>query len=89
MTTQHFVSPEGIDGDEVRFDPDEARHLFKVLRCRPSDEVEVIDGEGGWYRVRLDVVERRGASGTVLERRRDVGEPRAACTIAVGTLKSE
>ncbi len=49
--------------------------------------MEVVDGAGGWYRVRLDEVDRRRAAGTVLERRHHVGEPAYDLTLGMALLK--
>lgn len=62
-------------------------HATRVLRLRPDDEIVAVDGRGGWYRVRLDYTDRRNASGQILERRRDVGEPSYHLTLAVGLTK--
>lgn len=67
---------------------DEARHAIRVLRKRAGDEIVVVDGEGGWYRVRLDRVGEEKAIGTVLETRRGVGEPPYHLTIGLGLLKN-
>lgn len=87
MTTRFFAPPDAFDGDHLTLPPDEARHASRVLRHGAGDEIEVVDGAGGWYRVRLDDVGRDAASGTVLERLREVGEPAQGLTIALGVLK--
>ncbi len=84
----YFAPPENFHGSELVLPPDEARHAGKVMRQQIGDEVVVVDGEGGWYRVRLDVVDARHASGTVLETRQEVGEPSVACTIGLALLKN-
>lgn len=67
---------------------EEARHAVKVLRARPGDEVVAVDGLGGWFRVRLDVVDKRTATGTVVETQREVGEPGYDLTVGLGVLKN-
>lgn len=37
---------DNIEGDVVRLDPEEAKHCLKVLRHRPGDTVNIIDGRG-------------------------------------------
>ncbi|WP_243664962.1 16S rRNA (uracil(1498)-N(3))-methyltransferase, partial [Rhodothermus marinus] len=39
---------------------DEAHHAMRVLRHHPGDEVIVVDGAGGWYRLCLEQVNRHG-----------------------------
>lgn len=62
-----FVRPEAIDGDRVRFDALEARHLGRVLRLGPGDIVLAIDGRGRQLTVRLIDVGARAAEGVILE----------------------
>lgn len=87
MTTIFYVPPEQIIGDRLRLPEEEARHASKVLRAVSGDVVVVVDGEGGWYRVQLDHVDRSVASGHVIERRREVGEMGYDLTLAVGIIK--
>lgn len=87
MTTPFYVPPDAFHASRVVFPGDEARHAAKVLRKQPGDEVVVVDGEGGWHRVRLGHVSRRQVVGHVLQTRRNVGEPRRRVTVALGLLK--
>lgn len=41
-------------GADVEAAPGELDHLFKVLRARPGDQFEVIDGHGGFGTVRVE-----------------------------------
>ena len=88
MTTTFYAPPSAIQGGRVVLPEDEARHALRVLRKRAGDEIIVVDGVGGWYRVRLDRVGEEKAMGTVLEARRDVGEPSYHLTIGLGLLKN-
>jgi len=40
-----YVSPDDIKEDVARLDPSQSRHLVRVLRLRPGDEVVLFDGE--------------------------------------------
>ena len=44
--------------DAVLLEAEEAHHL-RVRRHRPGDEVDVIDGEGKGYRIRIETIEDR------------------------------
>ena len=88
MTTTFYAPPEAFRGDWVVLPEEEARHAGKVLRARPGDEVVVVDGVGGWHRVRLEQVDKRTAAGTVLAARRDVGEPPYHLTLGLALLKN-
>ncbi len=88
MTTTFYAPPDSIHGERLVLPEDEARHAVRVLRKRAGDEIVVVDGTGGWYRVRLDRVGQEKAMGTVLETRRGVGEPPYRLVIGLGLLKN-
>lgn len=85
----YFALRENITDNSLRLLPDEARHAIKVLRLGIGDEIAVVDGAGGWYRVRIDTVDRDGLVATILERMQDVGEPACELTVAIGLLKQQ
>jgi 16S rRNA (uracil1498-N3)-methyltransferase len=86
MTTAFYAPPSQFRGQRVTLPPNETRHAVRALRHGPGDEVVVVDGTGGWHHVRLEQTGTEQALGTVIASRRDVGEPRAACILAVGVL---
>lgn len=89
MTTSFYAPPSAIrEGAYLTLPEDEAAHAVQVLRKRPGDEIVVVDGDGGWYRVRLDQADRRTAAGTILETRREVGEPGYHLSVGLALLKN-
>lgn len=86
MTTNFYAPPSSIRGRRVVLPDEEARHARAVLRAESGDEIVVVDGEGGWYRVLLDHVGSEQIVGTVQERREGVGEPEVDVTVALGLL---
>lgn len=44
MSHRFAIDPDAVDGDEVRFTPDQAHQIQHVLRLRPGDLVRVFDG---------------------------------------------
>ena len=52
MSQERFFIIDGspAKGDVVVLGEGESRHLFKVVRAKPGDEVTLLDGEGGKYR---------------------------------------
>lgn len=86
MTTNFYAPPSAIRSGRVVLPDDEARHVRSVLRGQEGDEIVVVDGEGGWYRVRIDHLARQQVVGTVLETRHGVGEPDVDVTIGMGVL---
>lgn len=87
-TTGFYAPPSAFRAGRITLPDDEAHHAARVLRHQPGDEVVVVDGEGGWYRVRLDVVEKRRVAGAVLEAAHDVGEPSYHLRIGLALLKN-
>lgn len=89
MTTPFYAPPDAFrPAGFVTLPDDEAAHAVRVLRHRPGDEIVVVDGVGGWHRVRLDRVDQRRAAGTVLATRTDVGEPPYRLSIGLALLKN-
>jgi 16S rRNA (uracil1498-N3)-methyltransferase len=86
MTTNFFAPPSAFRGSRVVLPDDEARHVCSVLRAEAGDEIVVVDGEGGWHRVRIDHAAPEQVVGTVEETRREVGEPDVHVTIGMGML---
>lgn len=52
MSSERFfiINESPSEGDFVSLGEGESRHLFKVVRARPGDDVTLLDGEGGTYR---------------------------------------
>lgn len=86
MTTNFYAPPSQIRGNRIVLPEDEVRHLRSVLRAREGDIVVVVDGEGGWYRTQIDHLSAQQAVCSVVERRRDVGEPDVHLTVGMGLL---
>lgn len=86
MTTNFYAPPSAIKGSRVVLPEDEAHHLQSVLRAEEGDEIVVVDGEGGWHRVRLDHLSQGQAVGIIQETRHEVGEPSVHVTVGMGML---
>lgn len=87
-TTFFYAPPESFADEQVSLDGAEAHHLHRVLRLRTGDEIDVVDGVGGWYRVRLVDVNGDRATGTVIDRSLGVGEPLVDLRLGLALLKS-
>lgn len=80
-----FYAPE-IEHNPV-LPPEESAHAVRVLRRRPGDDIEVVDGKGFLYRCRLVSDDPRGAIVEIVER---VALPKVwtpSITIAVAPTK--
>ncbi|PSQ72298.1 MAG: hypothetical protein BRD31_01225 [Bacteroidetes bacterium QH_2_64_26] len=87
MTTNFYAPPSALRGRRVVLPEAEARHLRTVLRAHEGEEMVVVDGEGGWYRARIDHLTPDQVVGTITEQREDVGEPAIEVTVGLGILK--
>lgn len=83
------VRPEAITVDRVVFDAEETRHLARVLRLAPGEIVQVVDGQGAEFTVRLESIELRRATGTILARAAAGTESPLAITLAQGIPKGD
>ena len=88
MTTSFYAPPDHIRGSRITLPEDEVRHATKVLRAAVGDEIIVVDGAGGWYRVAIDHIDRSSVEGHVVERRLDVGEPPYELVLGFGLIKN-
>jgi 16S rRNA (uracil1498-N3)-methyltransferase len=84
-----FAPPENFSGDEVRFPPDEAKHIAIVLRHRSGDVVWAVDGAGTAHEVSLVAVGRREVLGRILRSEKGAVEPSVSVVLAAGALKGE
>jgi len=81
-----FVDSVAVRGDGVVLRDQEAHHV-RVRRHRPGDEVDVIDGEGKGYRIRLQAVEEGRVTGRILRRVENLGESPVRLHLAAAVVK--
>lgn len=62
--------------------PDAVAHHLHVLRLQPGEEVTLFDGSGGQYQARIDSIDKRRASATVLAHDRREAELPYELTLA-------
>jgi 16S rRNA (uracil1498-N3)-methyltransferase len=84
-----LVRPGAVDGDHVRFDAAETRHLTRVLRLGPDAVVEVVDGTGRAFTVRLDTLTGGLARGTIVGALAPAAESPCVLTLGQALLKGE
>ena len=83
-----LVAPEDVVGDHLTLRGEEAHHL-RVRRHQPGDVIEVIDGRGSGYRVRLLSLDDQCASGQVLEELSGKGESPIRLHLAPALIKGQ
>ncbi len=80
-----FAPPAAVNGDLITLPPDEAHHVFRVLRKRQGDHLSVVDGKGTLHKC---VVESAGVLrvlGTVY----NAGESEHAVRLWCAVLKGD
>lgn len=56
---RYWADTVDLDTGRVWIGPEEARHVLRVMRHRPGDSIEVIDGSGRCYEVTIEEAEER------------------------------
>ncbi len=64
-----LVAPDGARGPSISLSPDESHHAIGVLRLKPGDEIEVLDGTGTIRTCRVTRADRRAVMAEVLSER--------------------
>jgi 16S rRNA (uracil1498-N3)-methyltransferase len=80
-----FVSSKDIKGKEVLITGGEARHIVTVLRKREGDKIDIFDGYGNEFRVRILEIDKsaglpRVKAEIITEKRRET-EPKLKITL--------
>lgn len=81
-----LVHPDDIAGDRLTLREDEAHHVA-VRRYSVGDRVDVVDGQGRFYRVRIERVERTSVHGIIMECEPERGESPAQLHLAAAVMK--
>ncbi|CAN5630915.1 16S rRNA (uracil(1498)-N(3))-methyltransferase [soil metagenome] len=66
----------------------EAKHLFKVLRKRDGDEIEVTDGKLSIYTCRISLISSDSITCEILKKRTSIGESETEVTVYFSILKN-
>jgi 16S rRNA (uracil1498-N3)-methyltransferase len=89
MTHRFFIPPDCIRSTEVRFPPETARQMQRVLRLSPGDKVVVLDNTGFQYDVQLEQISSGEAAGKILAQAKVTAEPRVRLTLLLALTQRE
>jgi len=81
-----YVPPQLIKDQMVSLDQEEAWHAHKVLRLRAGEEIRVVDGQGGSYRVTILKLTDRILEGEITDDQ-PANEPKADVSLAFAPPK--
>jgi 16S rRNA (uracil1498-N3)-methyltransferase len=84
-----YAPPENFQNDTVILDPEETRHLARVLRLGVGEKVEVCDGAGRNVEARVAVLTAGGAQLQVLRELAFWGESPLRLVLGIGLAKGE
>jgi len=85
-----FFAPDLDPGTATTALPaEEARHLTRVLRLTPGDEIAVFDGRGHEFRARVAAAARDRVQIELLDRLEPAPEPRVPVTLVQAVLKGD
>lgn len=84
---QLFYDPY-IGPGQYRLRESEAQHAARVLRKRVGDRLDVVDGQGGWYRGEILNIDKRECLLDVVEIRRQAKRAKHTTTLLVAPTKN-
>ncbi len=65
---QFYAPTENILDEKIAIQGEEARHLIYVLRKKPGDVIQVFDGQGQTYQVKIEKIEKDKIHTKILSR---------------------
>lgn len=81
-----FVEPEHVDGDHLTLVGEEAHHI-RVRRCREGDVLDIIDGIGVAYQVRVQTLKPERVEAEIMRRLPEWGESAVDLHLAAAVPK--
>jgi 16S rRNA (uracil1498-N3)-methyltransferase len=84
----YYTTKEYISSASLTIVDEEAKHLAKVLRKNTGEEIYVTDGLGNLYRTRINTISKGLIECAIVERLKDVNEPKNRITLYQSLIKS-
>jgi 16S rRNA (uracil1498-N3)-methyltransferase len=86
--SRFFVRPEDVGEEEILLrDPGDIKHLSKVLRLQPGDEIEISDSSCFEYRAEISEIAPALVRARILDKQAFRGEPKTRATLFQGVPK--
>ncbi|MFH1009569.1 MAG: RsmE family RNA methyltransferase [Candidatus Latescibacterota bacterium] len=84
-----YVVPQDVTEDRLILRGEEAHHCLRVRRHQKGDLIEVTDGAGMGYQVRIERVAAEELEGRIVAVRPEWGEPKHQITLAQSLIKGD
>ncbi|MGL5682704.1 MAG: 16S rRNA (uracil(1498)-N(3))-methyltransferase [Marinifilaceae bacterium] len=82
-----FFTPD-IKGNDYTMSKEESKHCVRVLRLKENDEIELIDGHGGFYHGRVVEASPSACKVHCFEKQEEFGKRNYKLTLAVAPTKN-
>lgn len=82
-----FYTPD-ITGKIYTLDPIESKHAVKVLRLAVGDEIQLIDGKGGFYTAKIENADPKRCIVEIISEQKEYGKRDHYLHIAIAPTKS-
>ena len=84
-----YIPPNCINNDHIVFPPDELHHLIHVTRHSVNDTIDVVDGEGYHYQVKITEISKKSGKGVILTKERSKIESNIQVSLAQSLPKGK
>lgn len=82
-----FYCPEILNG-QFFLDKEESGHAVRVLRMKDGDELNIVDGKGGFYKAKITDANPKQCSYEIVEKKENFGKRDFYLHIAIAPTKS-
>jgi 16S rRNA (uracil1498-N3)-methyltransferase len=84
-----FIPPESIANPTPEIVGSDAKHIKRVMRLHPGDEIELFDGAGMIYKARITALTSEGVQVTILSSSPSMTESGLSLVVAQALLKDK
>ena len=87
MITYFYSRPENIKKDNLKITGEEKKHIVSVLRYKEGDSIDVVNGRGHIYRVRITDISKSEIQCKIVSRKPGENEPEIDLSLAQSLCK--
>lgn len=84
----HIFYTPGIEGNEYTFTEQESKHCIRVLRLKTGEQVNLVDGEGGFYNAEIIDDNPKKCKVAISQTIKEYGKRDYSITIAIAPTKN-